>query len=304
MLPRRAWLWIGACVGVAAIAGAWAVLGAGQPKAPSVAAAGSPTRARIVSLSPSITETLFYLGASNLVVGVSDYCRYPDAAAKLPRVGTGLTPRYEAIARLAPTLIISEDNAHTRGVELRRLAPTQLLPWLELAEITASVRELGRITNQPEAADALARRFETTLGVQPPNDAPRVLLVLGYDPGRLDEIWFIRKNSLHGRALHAAGAKNAVDRAVSGLPRLSLQHLIEVDPDIVIVLLGAGTPQATLDAWQRLDALRAVRQHKISAVVAPEAFANSPRIFALVERLRAELRRLAPPAHPALKNPG
>jgi ABC-type Fe3+-hydroxamate transport system substrate-binding protein len=291
MLPRRVWLWISACLGVAAIAGAWAVLGAGPPKAPPVA--DSPTGARIVSLSPSITETLFYLGAGRLVVGVSDYCRYPDAAAKLPRVGTGLTPRYEAIARLAPTLIISEDNAHTRGVELQRLAKTQLLPWLELAEITASVRELGRITDQPEAAEALARRFETTLGVQPPNDAPRVLLVLGYDPGRLDEIWFIRKNSLHGRALHAAGAKNAVDRTVSGLPRLSLQHLIELDPDMVIVLLGTGTPQATLDAWQRLDALRAVRQHKISAVVAPEAFANSPRIFALVERLRAELQRLA-----------
>ena len=61
--------------------------------------------ARIVSTSPSITETLFALGLGDRVVGVSTYCRYPPAVAALPKVGTFLKPDAETIARLKPDLV-------------------------------------------------------------------------------------------------------------------------------------------------------------------------------------------------------
>ena len=108
--------------------GAWAVVRERPPQT------GKIDGARIVSLSPSMTETLFAIGAGERLVGVSDYCNYPAEAAKRPHVGTGLTPSYEAIARLAPTLIVSENNANVRAHELRALAPTLLLPWLSLSE--------------------------------------------------------------------------------------------------------------------------------------------------------------------------
>ncbi|HEY9227265.1 MAG TPA: helical backbone metal receptor, partial [Gemmatimonadaceae bacterium] len=63
------------------------------------------TPRRIVSTSPSVTETLFALGLGDRVVGVSQYCRYPAAVAELPRVGSYLKPNVEAIARLAPDLV-------------------------------------------------------------------------------------------------------------------------------------------------------------------------------------------------------
>ena len=62
--------------------------------------------ARIVSTSPSITETLFALGLGDRVVGVSTYCRYPAAVAALPKVGTFLKPDAETIARLKPDLVV------------------------------------------------------------------------------------------------------------------------------------------------------------------------------------------------------
>ena len=64
------------------------------------------TPARIVSTSPSITETLFALGLGDRVVGVSTYCRYPEVVKTLPKVGTFLRPDAEVIARLRPDLVI------------------------------------------------------------------------------------------------------------------------------------------------------------------------------------------------------
>ena len=58
--------------------------------------------ARIVSTSPSITETLFALGLGDRVVGVSTYCRFPPEATRLPKVGTFLKPDVELIAGLRP----------------------------------------------------------------------------------------------------------------------------------------------------------------------------------------------------------
>src|SRR6202011_6204007 len=61
---------------------------------------------RIVSLAPSVTETLFALGAGPEVVGVSQYCDYPPQVRDLPRVGSFLTPNLEAIIALRPTLVV------------------------------------------------------------------------------------------------------------------------------------------------------------------------------------------------------
>jgi iron complex transport system substrate-binding protein len=283
-------VWQIAALALLSLVGALAVWKVGRGGRAPASLDGS----RVVSLSPSITETLFAIGAGERVVGISNYCNYPAQATRLPRVGTGLTPSYEAIARLEPTLVVTEANANVRGAELQALAPSLLLPWLSLDDIVASVRRLGSVTGQAAAADALAERLSRRLGVPPPARGPRVLLVLGYEPGRLDEVWFIRKNSLHGAALHAAGGRNAVDQTVSGLPRLSLQRVIEIDPDVIVVLVLERAGADLLTAWRRLEPLRAVREARLSVIEAPEAFANSPRILDLTERLAREIERLAP----------
>src|SRR5689334_16231395 len=74
---------------------------------------------RIVSTSPSITETLFALGLGDRVIGVSQYCRYPPEVTKLPKVGTFLAPDAERIAALRPDLVVIHETGN--GVD-RRLA--------------------------------------------------------------------------------------------------------------------------------------------------------------------------------------
>jgi ABC-type Fe3+-hydroxamate transport system substrate-binding protein len=250
-------------------------------------------RQRIVSLAPGITDTLFAIGAGSQVVARSDYCDYPPEVMRLPAVGTSLTPSYETILRLEPTLVLGEDNAAARVTELQAIGRTRLLPWLSLSDVIESTRELGRLTGHTAKANELANEMTRRLSVPPPSGGPRVLLVIGYRPGKLDEIWFIRDNSLHGAALRAAGARNAVPEAVSGLPRLSPERLLGIDPDAILVLALPGKAQGDqLDGFRKLSPLRAVVKNQLAVIEAPEAYVHGPRILALVDRLEAALKNV------------
>jgi iron complex transport system substrate-binding protein len=252
--------------------------------------AAEPRRG-IVSLAPAITETLFTIGAGAQVIAISDYCDYPPAALALPRVGTSITPNYEAIARLNPAQIIGESNASTRRRELEALAPTELLPWLNLHEVCASIERLGALAQRREEANRLARTVRARLDVPEPSGGPRVLLLLGGE-GASNELWFVRRNSLHGSVLRAAGACNAIAEDVNGPPQLSHERLLSVNPELIVILSRPGAARAARDGFERFPTLSAVKRGKVGVVESSDAFANGPRILRLVDQLRAELVRL------------
>jgi iron complex transport system substrate-binding protein len=256
------------------------------------AANQSRSAEKIVSLAPAITETLFAIGAGERVRGVSDYCDEPPRVLSLPKLGTALTPNFERIARLKPDLILSEASVAGERGKLEALGPTHRLPWLSLRDIVGSVRELGRLTGRQAAATELASRIERRLDRAPPPGAPRVLVVLANETESTDPVWFIRKNSIHGAAIHAAGGRNAVDEIVSGLPRISLERVIALDPDSIVLLSGAkqGDPRRArlLERWRGLDTLRAVREGRIGVLDGSSVFSNGPGVL----RFTDELERL------------
>ncbi|RKH12073.1 ABC transporter substrate-binding protein [Corallococcus praedator] len=252
---------------------------------------------RIVSLSPSVTETLFALGAGPQVVGVSDYTVLPEGTPALPRVGTTFAPNFEAIARLKPTLLVDQQVKQAPAEALSALAPLKVLPWLSLSEVVGSVKELGRLSDREAQATALAERLQSTLSRPAPKDAPRVLLVLGDAAGTLSEVWYMKRGSLHGAALESAGARNAIAEDVAGPPNLSLEGLIAVDPDAVLVLvttprMDAGQQAVVLAPWKKLTGLRAAREDRVRLVVGSDVQSTGPAILDVVERLRAALGTL------------
>jgi iron complex transport system substrate-binding protein len=270
----------------------------GSAPAPAPEARSHGDEARIVSLAPSVTETLFALGAGAHVVGVSDYCHFPPEVARLPRVGSAITPAFETIARLAPTLIVASDVGGEQTGPLSRIARTERLPWLSLAEVVQSTQRLGTLVGREEAGRALAERLERTLSVTPPANAPRVLLALSYGDVGSSDVWFIRDDSLHGAALRAAGGQNAVIGHARGQPRLSLEEVLRVDPDQIVVLVDSAlaanvTTDAALGPWRRLTPLRAVQSGRLGVVRTPGALNGGPRILEVVAPLAAEIRRLA-----------
>jgi ABC-type Fe3+-hydroxamate transport system substrate-binding protein len=251
---------------------------------------------RIVSLSPAITETLFAIGAGADLVGVSDYCDFPEAARELPRTGTALTPNYEAIVRLGPTLILCEGAASAPKRELSALGVTRFIPWLTLEDVVASTRLLGALTTAAAQADVLATKLWDDLAVAEAPHGPRVLAVLGESPGKLSEIYFIKRNSIHGAALRAAGARNAVANDVLGVPRLSLEELLRLDPEAIIVLVATGSKrQGEGDAardFRALEPLSASKNQRITVLESNAAFSEGPRILDLAEQLKKSLTQL------------
>ena len=258
---------------------------------------------RIVSLAPAITETLFAIGAGNRVVGVSDYCDHPPEVKSLPKAGSSLTPNYEAIVGLKPGLVLGERAKGTPSDELSAIAPAVLLPWLSLADVIASTRELGELTGCEAAAEQLADRLSERLSRPPPAGAPRVLLVLGADPAQMTDVWFIRRDSIHGEALEAAGARNAVAEDVEGPPNLSIERVIGLDPDVVLILVTADPLAPEVEArhlagWRALP-IAAAKRGAVRVIHGKGIESTGPRILDLVEKLAAALREAAPPAPPA-----
>lgn len=241
---------------------------------------------RFVSLSPAITETLFAIGAGPLVAGVSDYCHNPQEVERLPHLGSGYTPRYEAIMGLKPTAVFVENvNAETSR-DLAKVLDVKLLPWLTLEQVVQSTRQLGRVTGHEAAAERTARAYEDTMKSRITAISPRILLVMPHPAGQLREAWFIRRNSIHGRVLEAAGAINAVADDVNGPPHLSLEQVIRLDPDGIIILEDAreNSPRLAHD-WQQLRVLTAVQKNHIQQLAAPGVSIPGPRIIELVQRL-------------------
>ena len=254
------------------------------------------TNLRLVSLSPALTETVLTLGGAPNLVAVSNYCVLPPGV-QLPRVGSSLTPSYEAIAAVRPSLILCDGSAGAKRTELGAIARCEVLPWLTLPEVVASIRRIGQLLDRTPAADALAQRLDLRLSRKPPLDAPRVLFLLAYDPDRPAELWFIRPNSLHGAALAAAGARNAVEHDVPGLPRLSVEELLRLDPDQVYILPMPGASidqrQKQLTAFGQLAPLRAVKDGRVGIVNGTQSV--GPSIIELVDALASMLRKMAGP---------
>ena len=274
---------------------AWAVAFLTERGTNSEAVPPAPrTRQRIVSLSPAVTETLFAIGAGPDVVGRTEWCDYPAEVAQLPVVGTSLTPSFESISRQHPTLIVGEATKDAPLSDFQRIAPTRLLAWLSLADICAGIRELGRLTGREEAAEKLAAIMDTRLRVPVPGAGPRVLLAMDGTPGQLKDVWFLRQNSIHGACLNAAGARNAVSAEfVGSSPNLSLERVIALDPDVIIVLTASTLSEAQrsqlLQDWRGLPMLRAVKADKVRVLDGREYYRNGPRIVELIDKLKAAL---------------
>src|SRR5580658_3079700 len=128
----------------------------------AVAATAQPQR--IVSTFPSVTETLFALGAGDHVVGVSNYCRFPPAVLALPKVGSFSKPDPEKIALLRPDLVIIEKSSSGLGERLSALRIRHADVKLgSLADVYEMIREIGAATGLDDRAGKLNESIRSRL---------------------------------------------------------------------------------------------------------------------------------------------
>ena len=253
---------------------------------------------RLVSLTPSVTETLVALGATDRLVGRSDYCHTTSPVEDIPMVGTSMQANLEALVRLKPDHILAANTLTLPSDALSQLAPTTSYPWRSAADLAQSVLKLGALVDKEDEAKALAERFTRELDVSPPREGPRVLLALDMGQATNGQLWYIKRNSLHGQALHAAGAINAVNEDITGAPSMPIEALLTRDPDMVILLSAKdGLSEAELSeraaSFRRITALRASKNEQVGVLSGAKIFSEGPAVLDLVKTLRAEIERLA-----------
>jgi ABC-type Fe3+-hydroxamate transport system substrate-binding protein len=125
-----------------------------------------PKPQRIVSLVPSTTETLFSLGASERVVGVTRFCVHPNEARERARVVGGTkNPRIETIFSLEPDLVLvnQEENRKEDVERLRERVPVHVFFPGSVEDAATDIRRLGELIGVPEAGLDLAREVERAL---------------------------------------------------------------------------------------------------------------------------------------------
>lgn len=247
---------------------------------------------RIVSLSPSLTESVYALGLDELLVGDTDYCDYPPAATKKHKVGGATNPSLEEIAALKPDLVLV--------TRLNRLETVQQLERLGIAsyatdprsvdEIRSSVRRLSEVLGHATAGETLDRELlqqENSLRGRLRNTiSKRVLFVVWTDP-----LISIGKNTFLADALAHAGAVSVVESS-QDWPQMSLEEMVRLQPEyLVFASSHADAVFRDVEALAKRpgwNSLEAVKNRKF-AVISDAINRPAPRLLSAVEDLARQL---------------
>jgi iron complex transport system substrate-binding protein len=203
-----------------------------------IAGAVIPSRPQaIVSLSPTATETLFAIGASDQVVAVDEYSNYPEAAPTTSL--SGLTPNVEALATYSPDLVVVEFDPGDLVAALEGLGvPTIVQPTAAgLEDVYRQIDELGAATGNRAAAmeliDAMKADVAAAVAVLPEVAVP-LTFYHELDPS----FYSVKSTTFIGELYSMMGLVDIADGAEgdgSGYPQLSPEFILEQDPDLVFL---------------------------------------------------------------------
>jgi iron complex transport system substrate-binding protein len=269
---------------------------------PPPGVAANPTR--IVSTSPSITEILFALGLGDRVVGVSSFCRYPAAAARLPKVGSFLRPETERIARLRPDLVIVHAGPHDVPRQLSALGIASItVDRGTLAGVYSSIRAIGAAAGVRDRAsrliDDLDARLAAVRAEAAKRPSRRVLVLVGRQPGTLSDLVGVGRGSYLNDLVSIAGGVNVLDDPrLPEYPRISMESVIRLEPDLIVDAGDIGETEEdhrqrqplTERLWRQQTQVKAGRANGVHAVTSDAFVVPGPRVVEVAETLARWLR--------------
>ena len=251
---------------------------------------------RIVSLSPTATESLFAIGAGPQVVAVDDQSDYPKAAPKTTL--SGFTPNVEAIASYRPDLVVIAFDTKGLAAALRGLGIKVVHHdgAKTLAGAYQQIRQLGLVTGNAERATRVVRTMKTRINriVRSSRTGSQGLSVFH----ELDPLLFtVTSNTFIGRVYAALGLENIADAAEgagSGYPQLSAEYVVASNPDLIVLAdsVCCGQKASTVAARPGWDRVAAVRTGSIVRVDDSIASRWGPRLVDFFRAMSSALARL------------
>ena len=248
---------------------------------------------RIVSLSPTATETLFAIGAGSQVVAVDDQSDYPKRAPRT--ILSGYTPNVEAIAGYRPDLVVLSGDANDAVAGLKKLGIRVLVQPAPtaLAGAYAEIKQLGSITGHVRSAAALVSRMKKAIA-QTVKSVPKRSMSVYHE---LDPTYYsATSKTFIGRIYKLFRLRNiadAADSTASGYPQLSAEYILSSNPGLIVLAdtRCCGQSAATVANRPGWSGLAAVRNHRVVGIDDSVASRWGPRIVGFVRAVGKALRR-------------
>jgi iron complex transport system substrate-binding protein len=247
---------------------------------------------RIVTMLPSLAETVCELGACDRLVGVDDYADWPLSVRRLPRVGGVEDANIERIVALQPDLVLLSATSraierleglglHVYGVELKTLA-----------DVHRTLTRIGQLLDAP-GADAVWEHINSGIdqaahGLPAALRGTTVYFEVGSGP-------YAASASSHiGELLSRIGATNIVPATLGSVPKLNPEFVVRADPQVIMISYRSAQPLELRPGWRRIRAVRDRRVCALSPAQADVVVRPGPR---LAEAARIMAQCLQQPAN-------
>jgi iron complex transport system substrate-binding protein len=218
---------------------------------------------RVISLAPSVTELLFAAGGGERIVGAVNYSDYPEAANRIPRIGSNREIDMELLISLKPDLIVAwRHNSSERQIEMvRQLGiPVFQSDAQTLDAIPVSVERLGQLMGTDAAAKAAAAALRTQLASLRKKYAGRAPVRTFY------QVWDKPLYTLSGKhiltdAMRLCGGVNIFDKLTVTAPVVTLESVLQENPEVIIAT--AEKNYGGVQLWKPYGTLHAVRSNNL-----------------------------------------
>ena len=251
---------------------------------------------RIVSLLPSLTESLCALEACERIVGVDEFSNHPARVAALPKLGHTFAPLVEATVRLRPDVVLMAYSAPVIAQLERFGIPVLALDANDMAQLEQVLHKLDQLL-QVQRANSLLARMQAEVDQQA--KALAALTPAG------QKVYFevdatpyaAGPDSFIGQLLQRLGARNVLPQNLGPFPRITPEYVLRQQPELII-----HTPQtpsasfATRPGWSRMPAVRSGRTCALDLVETDVVSRPGPRLGEAARALARclEMRGTAP----------
>ncbi len=260
-----------------------------------VADSKAATCERIVSMAPSITETLFALGLGPRVVGVTRYCNYPAEALKREKIGGFYDPNYEAIFSLDPDIVIMlPEHARARKIVSSMGIRTLVVSNKTVEDIIAGIDKIGRVCGEGDRAAEitkdLSKRIERIGRLTKGLPRPSVMISIsrGMATENINNVYIAGRNGFYDELLELAGGVNVYRDESVRFPLLTREGIIALNPDVVLDLVP-DVEEKGLDVssikreWRELRGVEAVKKGRVYVLGRDYVTVPGPRFILLLE---------------------
>ena len=237
----------------------------------SIALATDVSPRRIVSLSPNLTQVIFALGEGDRVVCVTIYSEFPPESKDLPKVGGWINPNYEAILALEPDLVVMmKDQDVSFGDKIRSLGIKTFTANSNdsVGDILQSITDLGGMLGKEAEARELNGYIQIAIQevVEKTgnSDKKSVLLVVGRNPGTLEDIYVIGTNNYIDELITVAGGINVIKNERNAL-KITREAVYSLNPEVIIEINHEKIDKEAeiLAIWDSLENVSAVRNKRV-----------------------------------------